>query len=579
MAKICGLTLLFPLSVLISAPTLDPLPPKIELNSKLPKDDDFTDLRHVVFLVSRGEMLEAVKKYLDIYEKTGEHNYEVLRQLSTIILESGLETQSVEKQLLSLFGVSLANDSSFIHFLEYALKSRHPLVQAAALHLIASLHEDVADSLIETGMKSDYLMIRFEALSLLIARKSKTALGQAEALMNLLHPRCKPLFMEFYASYGSPDAIAFLKQMTSDSDDLVRKAAILSAAKFGLEDLLPNIRKAITHSDPALKECASTAAGFLRDLNSVENLKIAATSPFEETKLAALFALYQLGDTSLEKEILELAEKKNLFALHLLGAVNGGESLLEKLVSDENDEVRLNAALALLKKRSKACSAVVRDILIADENQISFVPVVSSGNSLVCWKIVSTASAANSEERKNLQAITMNFQEEVLTQIIDLPENAFVTIASCLLREKKNSLVPTLMRLMENTSSDRARSLLREHSQAPGAPLVRAYCNLALYRLDDSADQKRNFLSWLSTQKPDQLIEFRPMMERGARQDKNISNFQLTPEERSGFLIESYFAISEKHEQDGVTLILQAMKDGHPNNCYPLAGLLLKSIL
>jgi hypothetical protein len=143
---------------------------------------------------------------------------------------------------------------------------------------------------------------------------------------------------------------------------------------------------------------------------------------------------------------------------------------------------------------------------------------------------------------------------------------------------KKGHLIPLLTHLLENIGTVRAKELLLEKSEQVGYPLLRGYANLALYRIGEEEGHRRRFLSWLSTQKGVQLIEFKPMLDRGAREDKNISNYQLSAEEKSGLLIESFDAIATKHDIDGISLILEAIRDGHEKNRYAFAGLLLKSI-
>ena len=108
-------------------------------------------------------------------------------------------------------------------------------------------------------MRSNFLPVRFEALYQLILRKAKSAMGQAESLSNLLPPQFRPFFVEFYAIYASQSSIQRLKQLFNDKDVNVRIAAIMSAAHHGRDDLLVNIRSAMTHADPTVKETSAAA--------------------------------------------------------------------------------------------------------------------------------------------------------------------------------------------------------------------------------------------------------------------------------------------------------------------------------
>lgn len=251
------------------------------------------DKRHILYLMSTKDVTKAIDQYLKYYAQEKKHDFQILGEIGHILLENGSFDHSVENQLLSLYGLALSNENSSYHFLESAMKSPYPIVQAAALQLLSQRHEDFTEELIAIGLKSNYLMIRFEALSHLVARRAKNALGYMESLTNLLHPRFRPFFVEFYAMHGSVEATDMLRLMIKDPDSEVRIAAMLSAAGHGRDDLLADIRGVITHPDPVLKETAAYVLGGLRDLHSIDTLKATSKSPFPETKLAALISLFQ----------------------------------------------------------------------------------------------------------------------------------------------------------------------------------------------------------------------------------------------------------------------------------------------
>ena len=56
------------------------------------------------------------------------------------------------------------------------------------------------------------------------------------------------------------------------------------------------------------------------------------------------------------------------------------------------------------------------------------------------------------------------------------------------------------------------------------------------------------------------------------------SSFDLTPEESSRLLIESYQALAEKHDAKSIDSLLEALKEGNAKNRYVLSGLLLLAI-
>ena len=536
------------------------------------------DRRQILYLMSKGQTSSAIQQYLALYKSEKKHDRKLLHEIGHILLESGTASDDLETQLLTLCGIALSAQRSSLHFLERALNSRYPMVQSVALSLLGNMHDDDCDDIITQAMRSNYLMVRYEALHYLIARRSKNALGYIESLVNLLHPAARPLFVEFYAMYGSKEALQRLKQFLNDRDMNVRIAAIAAITSHNYDNLLPNIRSLFTQADPTIKEACAATLGHMNDLHSIETLKIAAQSPFDHTKLAALFALLQMGDESAKEQIAKMAKNKNLFAIYLLGRIDGYDDLLARLSTNMDSTVRLNASLALLYKRNPKCLPVVKDIISADIEHLGFVPFVSNGRTLVAWKPISPGSIKHPDLKRNIQAITLSFIEETLTASLELPNDEFINIARDVLSRKSSQSVALIMHLLENIKDDKVVALLKEKSQELGSPLIRGYSSLALYRMGEDNAFKDSFLNWLKTQKGEQLIEFKPMMDRGARDDKVISNYQLSPQDRSALLIESFDTLASKHEIEGIELLLEAMKDGHPKNRFALAGLLLKSI-
>ncbi len=536
------------------------------------------DKRRILYLMSKGNVSKAIEHYLAYYEKEKKHDSKILQQIAQILLESGASSYDMETQLLTLCGIALSNQHSSLYFLERALNSQFPMVQSVALSLLGSAHDDECESIIASAMRSKYLLVRYEALHYLVARKSKNALGYIDSLINLLHPAARPLFVEFYATYGSKEAMQRLKQFLNDSDMNVRIAAIGSICSHNYDNLLPNIRSIFSQSDPCLKEACAKTLGDMRDLHSIESLKIAAESPFDDTKLASLYALHQLGDQSAKEKIADMAKRKNLYAIYMLSYIEGYDDLLARLSTNIDSTIRLNASLALLRKRNPKCLPVIKDIISSDIDFIGFVPFVSHGRTLVAWKPLSVSVIKHPDVKRNIQAITLSFIDEVLTSSLELAEDDFLDISRDILAKKGSHSVAILMHLLENIKSKKVFDLLKEKSQEVGSPLVRGYASLALYRMNGEESYRTSFLNWLKTQNGEQLIEFKPMMDRGARDDKVISNYQLSPQDRSALLIESFDTLATKHEIEGISLLLEAMKDGHPKNRYALAGLLLKSI-
>ncbi|MBM3193094.1 MAG: hypothetical protein FJZ59_02530 [Chlamydiae bacterium] len=544
------------------------------------KESPTPDKRHILYLMSVKEVDQAIDEYLTLYRSEKKHDFEVLEQICMALLEAGSKSPNPEDQLLTLFGISLSGSSNFfLNFLDTAIKSPFPEVQAAALQILNTVHEDKSNELISIGLKSNFLQIRFETLFYLIHRKTMNSLGQVESLLNLLPPAAKPLFVELYAIHGSFESIQILKQLINDRDPHVRITAILYSALYQRDDLLQTIRSSLTHSDPLIKEAASFALGYLKDLNSVESLKkIAASSNFPETKLAALISLYRMGHSEATIDISRLAKEGNLFAITLLGEISGSDTLLEELALSKDSNISLNAVISLLARKNCAVLPHLITLLDTDINSSGFTPFTSPGHALIAWKKVSPGTLKDKDQKNHLKAVSLHFQEDLLAKALELPGKSFLELAKSLMQSKQTKLLPLLIRLLENEGSEETKALLIEKAYAPLNPLLRSYCKLALYRMHINDFYRTEFLKWLAHQKNTKMIEFRPMLEGDSSKQKHNGNFTLSPEEISGLFVEAFDALASNHDLDGIEFLLESLRDGHTKNRYAFAGLLLKSI-
>ncbi len=538
------------------------------------------DRRHILYLMSIREVGQAIDEYLQIYKIEKKHDFEVLEQICLTLLEIGSTSPNPDDQLLTLFGISLSGSSNtFLTFLDTAIRSPYPEVQAAALQILSQQHEDKSNEIISIGLRSSFLQIRFETLFYLIHRKTYNSLGQVESLINLLPPQAKPLFVELYAIHGSFEAIQILKQLINDPDPNVRITAILYSALYQRDDLLPNIRSTLTHSDCLIKEAACFAIGHLKDLNSSDTLKrIAATSHFPETKLAALISLIRLGHTEASLEIFQMAKNGNLFAIHLLGEIPDSDSILEELLLSKDSGVTLNATVALLSRKNPKVFSHLIELLQTNIDVSGFTPFSSPGHALIAWKRVSRSALKDPDQKNQLKAVSLHFQEDLLAKALELPGKTFLQIAKTLMQSKQTKLLPLLIKLLENEGSDETKNLLIEKAYAIENPLLRSYCKLALYRMHINDFYRNEFLKWLAHQKTTRMIEFRPMLEEGGKIGKHKGDYSLSPEEISGLFIESFNALAANHDPEGIEFLLESLRDGHAKNRFAFAGLLLKSI-
>jgi HEAT repeat protein len=391
-------------------------------------------------------------------------------------------------------------------------------------------------------------------------------------------PQMRFFFPQFFALIGTSDAIALLRHMMDDKFHMTRIEAILSAARFGRDDLLPMIRSRATHLNIAEQEACATAIGFLKDSKSIPLLNHLSESPSANVKLAAKYSLYLLGNDSAKEEIISLAKEGNLFAISLLGNIPGTEDTLFVLTKNPDLQIRFNAVFSSLKLNDHRLFENLLEFLIRDSRDLGFQPQYSIGNSLIAWKVIPSAQQHQKENPNDLIALSLHIREHMLKECLEFPPDKFLKIANHLFDSRQSDLIPLLIALMENLQTPEAVDLLETKAQIAGAPLTRAYCNLALLRLKKGDQFKAAVLNWISIKKNTEMFRFRPMLPWNVKISEKANVFELTPEEHSRLLIECYQTIALEHDEQSIDIILEGLKSGHYKNRPVLAGLLIQSI-
>jgi HEAT repeat protein len=530
----------------------------------------------VSYLMQSKEVDGALDLYDNYRKEIGRHDFEILVQMCSIILQHGIKGSDSTAQLSSLYGTSVASLNSSLDILEQGIKSQNIETQLASLQMLARLHDDRGDELITKAMASPFLMVRMEAGYHLAERKHRKAVGHLEALMYKIPPDFWFYFPQFFALVGTHEAIEMLKKLMENPYAMTRVEALLNAARFGRDDLLSRIRAHATHSHPDEQEAAATALGMLKDSVSIPRLEKLSKSSYSSVKLAAFRSLYHLGDTKALLPIFDIAKNEDLFGIALLGELPGGEEVLEELQKNSHINVRLNATLSLLFQRNPSCMKNLEEFLLSDSKDLGFQPISSIGHSLMAWKAVPSLRQHQKQLSMDLSGVTLQLRERILAATLELPEESFLSIASRVFEHKQLELVPLLVQLLENHATPGALDLLKKNAERVGAPLARMYCNLALFRLKEKGPYEKRLKSWISEAQKLEMIRFRPSVPWNMR--NTLSTYELAPEESTRLLLECYEALSEQHDEQGIEIILQGLRSGHPKNRYALAGLLIRTL-
>lgn len=531
------------------------------------------DLHRMLFLLHRGETAEALELY-QVSTQGQQHDHEAIERLCLLILEQGTNHSDPEIQLTTIFGAGISANEKAIALIEESIDSPIPQIQLAALGLLARAQQ-TDDAYLKSALRSPFLLIRLEALFHMAEAKHPKTATYAESLMAVLDNELWPIFPEIFVEAGDGASTRMLKRLISHHQDTVRVSTILSLAKHQRDDFLPKIRILATHHSPLQLEACAFAFGCLKDDSSIPRLKELATSHHENVKLAALTSLVRLGNKEAQKEIETMAAQEDLFAIAALDSMPGTEESLAVLATSSNPHIRLNAGLGLLAKKDFRCLPILAEILLRDSRDYAFTKTHTKGRSSTAWKVVPCAQQKE-EDIPALKEQTLALKGLVLAKTLELEEGAFLQIANRILGSKQNDLVPILMVLLENKQTAGCVHLLKAYQQKAGAPLIRQYCNLTLFKLKEPGPYENLIKEWITTNMSQALFLLKAPEKDLARENGSTSH--LTPDETSKLLIDSIEALARTQSKLSIDLLIESIKQGNPKNRYALAGLLLRVI-
>lgn len=535
-----------------------------------------TTTNHILYLTHIGSTSESLQTYRQYSEEIGSHDFELIERIGLAILDQGYRSRDEEIQLLTLFGAGISLNEKALYILEDGVTNDKPELQLAALNFLARINNDRADEAINKAMTSNHLIVRLEAAFLLASKKAPRATAYTEALMAKVDERLWSIFPQVYALCGDAQSMKMMRKMLTHQDEKVRIEAVLNAAKCARDDLLPNIRRLASHHEPAQQEVCASALGVLNDSHSIPKLEQLVRSPNSNVKLAALGALYKLGRKETRLKVETLARNRNLFAIILLGDMPGSEEVLAEHAKSSNLQLRINASMALLELGDARCLPGLKEVLITDARDLSILETASPGQSLKMWKVVASSSQ-NFQETPVAYELALNAREEALAKAVELPEKDFITLANTIFEQQQTDLIPALIDVLENHPTPAVIEMLKKHQQKAGAPLVRNYCNLALYRLKQQGPYANNLREWVTQQQNVDLIRFRPYVPWELR-DKPLESFQMTPQETSKLLVEAFESFVATQDDKGIDMLISVIQHGNSKNKYALIGLLMRAI-
>lgn len=524
----------------------------------------------LLLLVYQGKDKEAFELYLEEYEKTKTHNYPLLQKMALGLIQYGCRQKERESKILSLFGASFSSNDETFFCLEEGLSNEDPMIQLVSIKGLAERNDDRADRALIRALSSPYLILRLQAVSILCQKKHSQAVSQVESLLYKTPKFIRGIYAELLAETKDCRANHLLKKLLNDPLVETRLATIKAASRHHIDELVPQIRQKLVLSNYKEQEAACFAIGELKDESSISKLDLLSRSSYPCLALSARLACYKLGKHDAADSIAQDAAEGNLFAIQALGKTMRGEKTLLELSKNSNIQIKLNALLSLLEQKNQEEIETLVSLLFDKNKLFSLTSETSPGETLSYVKWNGLHSSSNSLEGN----LDIEIKNDVIEKIRYLSEEKFLKACDLILETQQNAFIPLVTALLEEMETEGATKCLIKHQQQLGAPLVRNYCTLSLYRMKEQPGPwKKYLMDWISNQSTTEFIRFKPLEEASIAK----GSYSLTPEEKSQFLIHAMESVAQTRSEEAVTALAEAIKNGHSKNKYAIAGLLLRT--
>lgn len=550
--------------------------PVLSLASIEPSLDHTPIQQNILSLSHTNQIRESIALYRSYTTTVGHHDFTLLQQMVTAWVENSARSTDVAKKASGLFALSLGGIIPPKDILEQSILSPSAQIQQAALILIDLIQEDHADALLNKAMASDYLDIRLQAAFYLIRRKSLSAIGQIESLMYRLPPFTWSHFAELYAMLDTKEAVHALRQLMDEKFSPTKVSAILQAAQYHREELLPKIRSALSHLHPEEQEACVCALGYLEDIRSLKKIEKLAQNDNTCIRLAAALSLYRMGYITYKKPIIEEAQKGNPFAIPLLSDIEDTQELLLSLTRHASIDVRFNAAYTLLRKKDPRSLPPLIEFLCKDSRDWGFYPCSSPGGALRYLHVVSSSTEHQKHDIPfDITSYTMTVQSHILHDAAALPEEDFLWLVNTLLEKKEQSLLPQTIFLLEQLHTRNTITLLDKYSQKVGAPFLRGYCNLALYRMQEKGPYEERIKDFLRCNTSKARVHLHDPLPFSLH---ITDSYHLTPDEKVQLILDSYSALFDRQNIEAIDILLDALPSIHLDDQAVFAALLLQAL-
>lgn len=302
-----------------------------------------------------------------------------------------------------------------------------------------------------------------------------------------------------------------------------------------------------------------------------------------DLSLAAAQSLIHLGNEEealpVLKQYIHEERPRALYTARFLSKEAGIPLLLPIFLHTTSSEAKLNAGLALLHLGCTHPTLIeyFTSWLEVPQTHLTITMSYSPGKATSSWKFTTVLLPDEQTERSRTLAFIHNTEEQVLSLLLQLPNEAFLPYIDRIIRSQKTNLAATAISSLSQKSQTYSLDILTQASQLPGEPIIRAYADLALYHLTKEP-QYKNLLHQHAIHLVHQTFLFIDTEANTPQPQSVYLRYQVTPEAKSQLMLNILETLVATKTHEDIRFFIQLMIQTNPKNLPVLSGLLMKMI-
>ncbi len=492
------------------------------------------------------------------------------------VFYEGLASNNEEHFVAALQAIALSHRPIAKNVLEKCLKSSSIPIQLSALEALSILGTEKAIALIHEALQSPYIIIRLQAVWLLLEKGQPNLFSQISALQSKVPTEFFPFFAELYAKEGSSESIQQLQRMAYKEDDETVCAIFLAIYRYRLTSCQEFTLSFLSHS-PAVLETIAKALQLFPSTEALERLQVLSKHQSEFVRSQAVASRITLGENEAKSVAREAYRSGNR---SILPACMESHERIEFHLPFFQKRDEISTTLYLIESGDNRALESLKKLIVPDpatgENAL-FRKNSSPGGAIFWWE----------KEKRGLKEQNDLFIQEQSQRFLEklfqlasscLNQNELFSLLSLIAETRRTDLYPIFFSLLGNLSKEQCSTLINQFQDALGSPYLRAYIALA--------DMKKRGVF-----NPDVM---KNCFEIARNEKRSLENYRCPlpymlsnrPDSKNGFVFDASLylymtacQISLELAQDEVAILLYEELEKAPNYFRPyIAAALLETM-